>query len=151
MTRDAAITALVGEMHHEIFRVGDHPALGVPVEQVQRWADTLSALGGRPGHDQQCESELTSHGYTPCQCSERAGICYCRKNPCECLPHGALGGRPETGCNHDFKDYVVCCKCGQTAAATGDCHHCTEPDSKRNGRCWWCLRPLPSPPLREQP
>jgi len=48
MTRDEAITALVGEMHHEIFRVGDHPALGIPVEQVQRWADTLSALGGRP-------------------------------------------------------------------------------------------------------
>jgi hypothetical protein len=24
-------------------------------------------------HDAQCESELTSHGYTPCRCEERSG------------------------------------------------------------------------------
>jgi prepilin-type processing-associated H-X9-DG protein len=24
-------------------------------------------------HDEQCEAELTSHGYTPCRCDERAG------------------------------------------------------------------------------
>jgi hypothetical protein len=24
-------------------------------------------------HDSQCERELTSHGYTPCRCDERAG------------------------------------------------------------------------------
>jgi hypothetical protein len=39
----------------------------------------------KSGHDADCESELTSHGYTPCRCFERAGICYCRKQPCECL------------------------------------------------------------------
>jgi hypothetical protein len=37
-------------------------------------------------HDRECETELTSHGYTHCRCHERAGICYCRKNPCVCLP-----------------------------------------------------------------
>jgi hypothetical protein len=26
-----------------------------------------------PPHDEQCESELTSHGYTPCRCVERNG------------------------------------------------------------------------------
>lgn len=25
----------------------------------------------RDGHDSQCESELTSHGYTPCRCQQR--------------------------------------------------------------------------------
>jgi hypothetical protein len=40
----------------------------------------------RRGHDRDCESELTSHGYTECRCHERAGICCCRKNPCVCLP-----------------------------------------------------------------
>jgi hypothetical protein len=25
-----------------------------------------------PPHDGDCEAELTSHGYTPCQCAERA-------------------------------------------------------------------------------
>jgi prepilin-type processing-associated H-X9-DG protein len=24
-------------------------------------------------HDSQCETELTSHGYTPCRCAERSG------------------------------------------------------------------------------
>lgn len=37
-------------------------------------------------HDSECEAELTSHGYTPCRCSERQQICWCRKNPCECIP-----------------------------------------------------------------
>jgi len=37
-------------------------------------------------HDTACESELTSHGYTPCRCAERVAICYCRKNPCACVP-----------------------------------------------------------------
>ncbi len=36
-------------------------------------------------HDRECESELTSHGYTPCRCDERAWICWCRKNQCEGL------------------------------------------------------------------
>ncbi len=47
-------------------------------------------VGAAPGiaprdHDAECERELTTHGYTPCRCLERAGICWCRKNPCECL------------------------------------------------------------------
>lgn len=25
-------------------------------------------------HDEHCESELTSHGYTPCRCAERLGV-----------------------------------------------------------------------------
>jgi hypothetical protein len=28
-------------------------------------------------HDALCETELTSHGYTPCRCEERARICNC--------------------------------------------------------------------------
>lgn len=54
---------------------------------------------------------------------------------------GIYTPQPQQTCIHDFKDYVVCCKCGKTAAATGDCHHCNDPDSLRNGRCWWCLTP----------
>jgi hypothetical protein len=51
----------------------------------------------RSGHDAECESELTSHGYTPCRCHERAGICYCRKSPCICAPSPALAGAQATG------------------------------------------------------
>jgi hypothetical protein len=52
----------------------------------ERHGIRLSPVAAQPSHDAECESELTSHGYTPCRCHERAGICYCRKNPCECLP-----------------------------------------------------------------
>ena len=31
-----------------------------------------SAPAATPAHDTQCEAELTSHGYTPCRCAERA-------------------------------------------------------------------------------
>lgn len=35
----------------------------VDCEGPDEWAD---------GHDTACEAELTSHGYTPCRCEERA-------------------------------------------------------------------------------
>jgi hypothetical protein len=61
----------------------------------RRCANELLALLSA-WHDAQCESELTSHGYTPCRCHERAGICYCRKNPCICLPVAPPdGGSPQ--------------------------------------------------------
>jgi hypothetical protein len=57
-----------------------------------------SALAGEmcPGcpacdpHDAACERELTSHGYTPCRCRDRAYTgffvrCeYCGHRPCDC-------------------------------------------------------------------
>jgi hypothetical protein len=57
--------------------------------QAKNWLRLRADTEGdqpTPDHDTDCERELTSHGYTPCRCHERAGICYCRKNPCICLP-----------------------------------------------------------------
>jgi hypothetical protein len=44
--------------------------------------------------------------------------------------------------DHYFGNYVVCQICGQTEAALTDCHHCGDPTSLKNGRCWHCLRPV---------
>jgi hypothetical protein len=47
----------------------------------------------------------------------------------------------QTPHEHQFESYEVCRVCGRTAAAIGnDCHHCDEPQSIGNGRCWWCLQ-----------
>jgi hypothetical protein len=75
----------------------------------------------RSGHDAECESELTSHGYTPCRCHERAGICYCRKSPCICAPSPALAGAQATGTVHPSHDMGVthrkCIRCYVTLPA----------------------------------
>jgi hypothetical protein len=56
-------------------------------------------------HDRECERELTSPGYTPCRCDLRAGVCYCRKNPCECPPV-ARRDAVNNGNTFIFCDYV---------------------------------------------
>jgi len=44
---------------------------------------------------------------------------------------------------HDWANYEICRICGQTeAAAKDECHHCNDSMSVKNGRCWWCLRPV---------
>lgn len=38
------LAALEQEIHGELFRCGDHPALGIDTDMAQRWADRLAAL-----------------------------------------------------------------------------------------------------------
>jgi hypothetical protein len=40
----SALAGLVEQMRHELFRIGNHPALGVQAEIVEQWADTLASL-----------------------------------------------------------------------------------------------------------
>ncbi len=47
---------------------------------------------------------------------------------------------------HEFTPYDVCRVCGQTEAAIEGCHHCGDDESVKNGRCWWCLKPLAASP-----
>ena len=55
-------------------------------------------------HDDQCESELTSHGQTPCRCEERAaarilgklgGAAKTEKKQQASRQNGKKGGRPK--------------------------------------------------------
>ncbi len=39
---------------------------------------------------------------------------------------------------HEFAEYMVCRRCGETEAALTSCHHCNEVNPGQ--RCWWCLR-----------
>lgn len=44
---------------------------------------------------------------------------------------------------HQFAQFEICRVCGRTEAdIVSECHHCTDNDSVKNGRCWWCLRPV---------
>ena len=53
----------------------------------------------------------------------------------------ALPARPEEH-RHEYEQFTVCKICGKTEAAIEGCHHCVDGDSVRNGRCWWCLKPI---------
>ena len=35
------VRQIVEEMRHELFRVGNHPALGIPADTVERWIASL--------------------------------------------------------------------------------------------------------------
>ena len=42
------------------------------VDEVAHWPPKpMQQSVSRGTHDEHCESELTSHGYTPCRCAER--------------------------------------------------------------------------------
>lgn len=53
---------------------------------------------------------------------------------------GALLGWEPPQHKHDFAHYEICRICGKTEAALTSCHHCDDPMSVKNGRCWWCLK-----------
>ncbi len=54
---------------------------------------------------------------------------------------------------HEYREFQVCWICGKTEAAVVGCHHCNDDDSVKNGRCWWCLKPVaePTPPSTGRP
>jgi hypothetical protein len=126
----AALEALVASLTEHIEK---ELRPGNPM--LRFWRGTLQdAMLARSGHDSQCESELTSHGYTPCRCHERAGICYCRKNPCICLPSGGAG---------EAQPYCHDCEVGRPVEFEGIHVH--------SGSAVTCPRWKPSPEPRAEP
>jgi hypothetical protein len=51
--------------------------------------DAIAALLAKSEHDGRCESEMTSHGYTPCRCAERGS---CANRTCPKAAHSNQGG-----------------------------------------------------------
>lgn len=50
---------------------------------------------------------------------------------------------PPVTCHHEFAEFELCRMCARTPADIDhSCHHCADPTSVKNGRCWWCLRKL---------
>ncbi len=105
------------------------------------WAEQLRAAAARLDALEQALRKFGTHGAL---CGY-GGVCSCG------LADALMLAAP-TKDVHIFKMVEVCIVCGRTEAAINDeCHHCDDSDSRKAGRCWWCLRPVaPAAPTTDE-